>query len=187
MIPEEQESDDDGEEVDHFFKQKQQLVTRLVRCGDKQLLENASKNHDWTQVKHIKARHYSFKLEEPTQITQFLKEEGVDSLNKETHDRNTVSVINTLGTVKKLSRLFMDITKKKKHKKTPLKDLYVKKFGSFHILDQNDDNSQNVEFTSSSSSVTSSSEEDDSEHPLKIIVSEFSDDNIEKKSDQVDV
>ena len=152
----------------------------MSRCGDKKLLENASNSHDWSAMKLIAAGHYSFKLEDPMHITEFLPDERVDFLNKETHDRETISLVNTLGTVKKLDKLFLDITERKKHMNTSLIDLYSKKFTSRGAPSPKIEEWQN--FSISSSSIErSNSVESDSLDPLKIQVQECSDFDITKE------
>lgn len=64
-------------------------------------------------MKKIATGDYSFKLKEPIRVTEFLPDEEVNILSKESHDRSSVSVINTLDTVKKLDKLFFDITNRK--------------------------------------------------------------------------
>ena len=119
-------------------------------------------------MKNIAAGYYSFRFEDSSRITDFLKEEGQDSLNKETHDRNVVSVNNTLSTVKKLDSLFLGVTQKKKFLKSSLKDLYTKKFSvdeqkAFEMTET----WQNVSLSSSS---YESSSEDDAQSAMQIDV-----------------
>ena len=59
-----------------------------------------------------------------------MKEEGVyEGNNKASYDRSFLSVNNSLNLVRKLDKLFTNVTKHKKHRKSSLRHLYLKNFG----------------------------------------------------------
>ena len=88
-------------------------------------------HQDWNTLKKAANGDFSFEYKQIFESrTEFLKDEGVyDGFNKASYDRSFLSVNNSLNLVRKLDRLFTNVTKHKKHKKSSLRDLYVKNFG----------------------------------------------------------
>ena len=63
-----------------------------------------------------------------------MREEGVfDGFNKASYDRSFLSVNNSLNLVRKLDKLFTNVTKHKKHEKSSLRNLYIKNIGDKFI------------------------------------------------------
>ena len=93
------------DDMDPLQEEKIALTNFLVYLGDKTLLENAKQANDWKTMKKIANGDYSFKLAKDLIMTDFLEDEGVDTFNIESRDRNLMSVTKSLTTVRKLEKI----------------------------------------------------------------------------------
>ena len=101
-------------------------------------------HQDWNTLKKAANGDYSFEYKQIFESrTEFLREEGVlDGFNKASYDRSFLSVNNSLNLVRKLDKLFTNVTKHKKHKKSSLRELYMKNLGEKFIHTNHSENGE---------------------------------------------
>mmetsp|Transcript_16783 Transcript_16783/g.22636 ORF Transcript_16783/g.22636 Transcript_16783/m.22636 type:complete len:131 (-) Transcript_16783:322-714(-) len=96
------------QEEDSLHHEKEDLCIFLGKLGDLQLLKNAKDNENWRVAADVAAGKHTFRLKCDMVVSEFLPEEGLNSVNRLALDLTEIRVTGTLRTIGKLEQIFND-------------------------------------------------------------------------------